>query len=162
MSKSIKIFLFIFFSAIVLTGCLSPGLKKTITVSPDYNLIISQQKFNVELADTPAKQVQGLSGRESLGESEGMLFILPETSTPGFWMLDMKFPIDIIWIKDQQIVDWVSAWPVSAGEQLPIYYPPQPVNQVLEIKAGYADKIGIQKGENITYSEDLDSFINMR
>jgi len=162
MSKAIKIFLFIFFTATILTGCLFSGLKKPISKIPDYNLTIGQQKFIVELVDTPAKQTQGLSGRKSLGEFEGMLFILPQPSLPGFWMLDMKFPIDIIWIKDQQIVGWVSAWPVPAGEQLPIYYPPESVDMVLELNAGSLDNLGIKIGDNIQFSEDLDSLLQIR
>ena len=58
-----------------------------------------------EVADDEAERKIGLSEKAYLGEDEGMLFVFPEkTSSAGFWMKDMKFPIDIVWINDDKVV----------------------------------------------------------
>src|SRR3989344_4633932 len=55
----------------------------------------------VELAQTPAAQQQGLSGRKSLGANQGMLFIFPQDEARQFWMKEMNFPLDIIWLNKE-------------------------------------------------------------
>ena len=50
------------------------------------------------VADTPEARQQGLSGRAGLGESEGMLFVFPKDGEYAFWMKDMRFSIDILWL----------------------------------------------------------------
>src|ERR671921_2143509 len=62
-------------------------------------------KINVSLAETPEQQAKGLSIKNTLNENEGMLFIFDTPKEYSFWMKDMKFPIDIIWISsDNKIV----------------------------------------------------------
>ncbi|MGN6351023.1 MAG: DUF192 domain-containing protein, partial [Candidatus Nitrosocosmicus sp.] len=52
----------------------------------------------VDLAITPDQQAKGLSIKNSLNDSEGMLFPFDKPGDYSFWMKDMKFPIDILWI----------------------------------------------------------------
>ena len=54
------------------------------------------------LSTTPDSQSKGLAIKDSLNENEGMLFIFESPQKYSFWMKDMKFPIDIIWINS----DW--------------------------------------------------------
>src|SRR3989344_6207881 len=56
------------------------------------------QDIKVEIADEAEEQIEGLSGREGLGENEGMLFVFENPGRYSFWMKDMNFPIDIIWL----------------------------------------------------------------
>ena len=64
-------------------------------------------------------------------------------------MPDMRFPLDIIWIKGNEIVGILeNVSPAGFGE-LEIYYPPEPVDKVLEINAGLADKLNIKIGDGI-------------
>jgi len=99
--------------------------------------VVQVLDLEIEIADTPEEHMQGLSGRKSLPENTGMLFIFDEPSRPGFWMKDMHFPIDIIWIDE----DWRI---VKIDENLsPENYPeildsPILVKYVLEVNAGYA------------------------
>jgi len=58
--------------------------------------------FYAEIADTLGERERGLSGKQSLGDDKGMLFIFEEETLPGFWMKDMKFPIDILWIDENK------------------------------------------------------------
>src|SRR4030042_2564613 len=61
---------------------------------------INGQKIFVEIADTPEKRSQGLSGRDNLSQNQGMLFIFNQPAIPSFWMKDMNFPLDFIWINN--------------------------------------------------------------
>src|SRR3989338_5042145 len=69
-----------------------------------FDIRISNVKIKAELADTPEKRALGLSGRETLGNDEGMLFVFDEPNTRQFWMKNMNFALDIIWIDENKKV----------------------------------------------------------
>jgi uncharacterized membrane protein (UPF0127 family) len=60
--------------------------------------------FKIELARTPEEQQKGLSNRASLPEDHGMLFLFDKPAPYGFWMKEMRFPLDIIFIKNKTVV----------------------------------------------------------
>jgi len=111
--------------------------------------------FRIEVADTIAKRTEGLSGREGLAEDEGMLFVFDSPMRYGFWMKGVKFPIDIIWIKDNKVVDLSENIQPEAGKpdsELKIYNPHEPVNKVLELRAGTVKKYGFRSGDSVEVS----------
>ncbi|MDP2432653.1 MAG: DUF192 domain-containing protein [Pseudomonadota bacterium] len=76
----------------------------------------------MEVAATPASRERGLSGHERLAPDSGMWFVLPEAGTTGFWMRGMRFPIDLIWVgQNQRVVD-VATLPVCRNCQVPPVY----------------------------------------
>ncbi|MBU0978673.1 MAG: prolipoprotein diacylglyceryl transferase family protein [Patescibacteria group bacterium] len=103
------------------------------------SLIINQQTMKVEIVNSPESIGQGLSGRTNLG-SDGMLFIFPAIKQANFWMKDMKFDLDLIWIAQGKIVGITPNVPhpdiSTPDSQLKIYTAPQPVDMVLEVPAG--------------------------
>ena len=111
-------------------------------------LSIDGTNISVEIADTDALQEQGLSDRDSLGANSGMLFAFPSDQRPEFWMKDMHFPLDIIWIDDSgKIVD-------ITQDILPDSYPstvsPKAlVRYVLEVNAGFASAHSILVGDSV-------------
>lgn len=110
------------------------------------------QGFLFEIANTPQAKQQGLSGRATLNENQGMLFPFSEPSTPGIWMKDMRFAIDIIWLSDTGLVLGVeeNVMPETYLENPPrVFYPPQPVSYVLEVRAGVARERGFLVGSVI-------------
>ncbi len=113
--------------------------------------------YYVELADDPAEQSRGLSGRQSLGENQGMLFTFPAKGRYGFWMHGMQFALDFIWIAGDRIVGAQQNVPVEPGVATPrIYYPPEDVDLVLEINAGEVARQNITVGERIeVFTEEL-------
>jgi uncharacterized protein len=104
-----------------------------------------------EIASTLSARTKGLSGRESLEEGEGMLFVFAVPDKYGFWMKEMNFPIDIIWIgEDKRIVHIKeSALPKSFPE---VFYPPLPALYVLETGAGFVDMHGVSVGDNTEFT----------
>ena len=117
------------------------------------SVIIAGNKIIIETAQTPKEKEQGLSGREYIPEDHGMLFIISPKSRSPFWMVDMKFPLDIIWISDNKIVQIdENAAPPKPGQkenELPLYKPPEPVDFVLEVNGGFTYKHKIMVGDTV-------------
>ncbi len=113
------------------------------------SVVIDDVKIKVEIADDAAEMAQGLSDRKSLGENHGMLFVFDKPGTPAFWMKDMNFPLDIIWIQGDTIVDIAPNLPPLAGDFVSTYSPRVPANYVLEVNAGFAEKHGIKIGDEV-------------
>jgi len=113
------------------------------------HVLIGEIKIDIEIADTPKLRAQGLSGKESLAEDTGMLFVFEEEGVYPFWMKGMNFPIDIIWIDENyQIVDITKN---AAPESYPqTFSPKKPIKYVLEIGAGLTDQYEIDTGEYIS------------
>lgn len=112
---------------------------------------IGDVSIKVEMANDSAKRQTGLGGRDSLAENTGMLFVFEKPLRPQFWMKNVKFPLDIIWIKNNIVVDIIknAAVPVPGvtDDALPRYVPNQEVDMVLEVNAGFVDSKGIKNGD---------------
>jgi uncharacterized membrane protein (UPF0127 family) len=126
----------------------------TFVTNPQKSVIISGIKIRVDIANTPTLQTKGLSGRESLAEDQGMLFVFSSEAKQFFWMKDMLFPIDIIWInKEKEIVYIDENTPVPEANtpdyKLPLYSSPKPVSYVLEVNADFCQKNNIKVGDNV-------------
>lgn len=142
-----RIFLvFILFLALVVVG----GLYKFLVpknLSGIKFVQIDSAAFELEIADTPAERMKGLSGRKNFPENKGMLFIFQSLGNYGFWMKDMQIPLDILWIKGDQLLGIDKN---IAATSTKIYYPPEMVDRVLEINAGLADKLGLKVGDMVS------------
>lgn len=112
---------------------------------------IHDQTIKVEVADSIDKRALGLGNRDSLADNQGMLFLFPDLSFPSIWMKGMRFPIDIIWLKDDQVVDLAAnVPPPRAGElRLESYTPKEQANQVLELNSGKAQNLNLKIGDTI-------------
>ncbi|MBU6427219.1 DUF192 domain-containing protein [Patescibacteria group bacterium] len=97
------------------------------------------------VSNNPAKRELGLSYRTSLPADAGMLFIFPSPGNYGFWMKDMNFPLDIVWVRSDRVVVGVerSVLPDTYPET---FYPPSQIQFVLELNAGESDRFGIAAG----------------
>ena len=145
MFKWVKIVLFIILLAVFILLGNKYGFDLNGTHSLE--LTLKGEKFVVEVADTPAERTQGLSGRDDLGMNEGMLFVFDKPGTHGFWMKDMKFPIDIIWISNDEVIYILSS--LNPDSYPTIFSPPKLVSQVLEVKAGTALRLNVVEGDKI-------------
>lgn len=107
---------------------------------------IAGHKINIEIADTDTARVQGLSGRNFLADDAGMAFLF---GTPGkytFWMKDMKFNLDFIWIKNGKIMEIT---PNVPNTSLQTYQPLELVDSVIEVNAGWVAKNNVKVGDSV-------------
>jgi len=103
----------------------------------------------IEVVETPADQQRGLGGRDHLRWNSGMLFVYPAPSHVTMWMKNMRFDIDIVWIRENRIVDMAWRARHAVPEPLPIYQPREPADSVLEVPAGYAEAHGWRIGDRV-------------
>jgi len=114
---------------------------KTKPQNQNPKLTINNTTISVEIKDTPETKKQGLSNREKLPQNQGVLFIFNQPAQYGFWMKDMLFNLDFIWIKDNKVVDLTENVPAPKNNQPPVSLKPKsPVNKVLEVNAGFIQK----------------------
>jgi len=103
----------------------------------------------VEQAETPKQWEKGLSSRSSLDGIDGMLFKFPRYHVPVFWMKDTLIPLDILWIKNGEIVEITPNVPIPTTDKLPTYSPQSSVDMVLELPAGFCETNNIQIGSTL-------------
>ena len=128
--------------------------------SEGFEVHIGGLVVEAEVASTAEERSQGLSGRSSLPDDGGMLFVFQEEGQPGFWMRAMRFPLDFIWIsRDGRVVDLTEDVPPPEpgvpDEELPFYRPDAPVLYVLEVNAGVIRQSGVQVGDVVTFKPDI-------
>jgi uncharacterized membrane protein (UPF0127 family) len=104
------------------------------------------QQFIMEVADTPAQQELGLGKRDSLAADYGMLFAFTSAGLRCFWMKDMRFPLDIIWIGSDKKIGHIEK-SLSPDTYPQSYCPQLAARYVIELNAGTADKLGLHDGD---------------
>ena len=140
MLKLLKIFILV----LLLTGCEAQFSMATKDIK------VKDTVIKVEIAETTAEQVKGLAGRAEICETCGMLFEYSDYQIRNFWMKGMQFPLDVIWILNDEIVGIEKNVQIldSAGVISRIKSP-RVVNRVLEVPAGLADQYGLEAGDKI-------------
>ncbi len=111
-------------------------------------IMIDEIELTVQLADTDHRRADGLMFQEELPYDEGMLFIFDNSEKRTFWMSNMLFSLDIIWIDSQRNVVHIdnSVPPCDTTETkaCPRYDSGgKEVKYVLEVTAGFVDKFNI-------------------
>ena len=107
--------------------------------------------IHVEIADTDASREQGLSDRASLPTNHGMLFVFDTPGQYGFWMKDMHFSLDMVWINADKTLAGVTK-NLLPSTYPSVFPPPNPIQYVLEINAGSADKFGLVSGAIVDFT----------
>lgn len=102
--------------------------------------------FEVEEAVSIGEREKGLSDRDSICRKCGMLFIFEKQDIYGFWMRNMRFDLDIVWIKDNKVLGIQEN---VKYDSLNTFYPKGKIDKVLEINSGEAKKCNIKEGENL-------------
>lgn len=115
------------------------------------NVKIGDTTFKLEKATTEAEREKGLSGRDSISNNSGMIFYFDKPDKHGIWMKNMKFPLDIAWLKAKQVVHFVeNAQPVTTSTP-PVYYPSSPADTVIEVKAGTLSQMGLNTCDKLSF-----------
>lgn len=114
-------------------------------------LHIGDVVLDVEIADTLSSRIQGLSGRTALSANTGLLFVFNKAGIHGFWMKDMLFPIDIIWINAEKKIVHIEE-NVLPSSYPKAFKPNEPALYVLEVSAGVSQLWNIQLGDAVKFS----------
>lgn len=112
---------------------------------------IDDHKFKLKVARSAKEKEIGLSEEKSLPKDYAMLFIFDKADYYSFWMKNMNFPIDIIFIRDGTIVTIYenAAVPKTAEEIPPIYQSKTSANSVLEINSGLSSEYDFKEGDRV-------------
>lgn len=146
---------------------LDPGVQRSNSIESlrsedyDHQLIsatIAGRPVQLLIVNQPTSISQGLSGKETIG-ADGMLFVLGDDQQTVFWMKDMRFDLDLVWLRDGQIVGISEQVPAPSPDtldgQLEVYPSEQPVDMVLEIPAGQSAVWGLQPGDLLVFDFQL-------
>lgn len=113
---------------------------------------IRNTTITVDVAVTDAQKQRGLGGRSSMAENSGMLFPYDHTEQFEYWMRDMLFPLDFVWINGKTVVDLSPNIPAPKQGEMPrIVKPKTAVDKVLELHAGSIERIGIATGDAVLF-----------
>ncbi|MBI2285395.1 DUF192 domain-containing protein [Candidatus Saccharibacteria bacterium] len=116
----------------------------------DKTVTIGSVQIKAEIVESPAEREQGLSGRPCIEANQGMLFVFDKPGRYPFWMKDMKFPIDIVWIAASRTVVGLDI------DVVPSTYPDafvseKPAQYVLELQANRAKDLEISLGTPVNF-----------
>jgi uncharacterized protein len=110
--------------------------------------------IHAELADTPQKRAEGLMYREQLAADRGMLFTFSQSQAWVFWMKNTKIPLDLIWMNEKkQIIHMEQSVPICTrtDDSCPQYRPNEDALYVLELAAGRAESLKLQRGSKLQF-----------
>lgn len=149
----IVILLIIIFTALYFATSKSPNFSLNLSSPKMSQLQIGNTTINVLVADNDNTRKRGLGGKEAVATNEGMLFVYPNLDKRIFWMKGVKFPLDFIWIRGNQVVDIIKNVPGVTKDQkdedLPRYTSKELVDKALEVAAGFVDSENIHVGDTI-------------
>ena len=113
-------------------------------------LVVGGKTFSVEIADNAITLERGLSLHPPIRDDEGMFFIFPKPYNYGFWMKEMLFPLDIVWIDpDFRIIYIEHSLATSTYPQS--FFPNGQALYVLEVNAGQMDALGVKIGDTVNF-----------
>jgi uncharacterized protein len=142
--KVLKVAILIFFFSGMLFFLTKNQKKVEIQVKDQY--------LEVWVSESEEERNKGLSNIDSIKNNEGMLFVFKEEIVPLFWMKDMNFPIDIIWINSEKEVVEITeeVYPETYPQT---FFPSVPIKYVLEVNSGWCSEKEIKKGDKLYYEK---------
>ena len=119
-------------------------------------LLPDHTELTLEIAESAPQLSKGLSGRASLDQNHGIIFLFEESAQHRFWMKEMEFPLDFIWLEGESIVELRAnvGDPLTVGKILDVV-PDAPFNRVIEVNAGTIKKHHLTIGQTI----NLDAYL---
>ena len=122
---------------------------------PRGTIMVGDKILEVQIADTEPRHVRGLMFQNELPFDQGMLFVFDEPRPKSMWMLNMQFPLDIIWFDEDGNI-------VSISKDVPPCQTPSEImacesdgatsrdaKYALEVTAGFVDEFEIDKNSKL-------------
>jgi uncharacterized protein len=110
---------------------------------------IAGRKFELEVAKTPQQQQIGLMYRTSLADNRGMLFVFASPQPTRFWMKNTLIPLDMIFLREGQVIAIETAVPPCKTTTCPTYGTDTAIDRVIELKSGTTAQIGLKVGDRV-------------
>jgi uncharacterized membrane protein (UPF0127 family) len=137
-------------STFVKVSMANPSLC-TAAYRHDLTIKIGDNYINAEVPENAQKKETGLSGRACIGPDQGMLFVFSKPDKYDFWMKDMKFPIDIVWLNENKMV--IDVTPELSPSTYPKTFTSKDLSKyVLELQAGRAQQLNIGEGTQLQFN----------
>lgn len=131
--------------------CTRPTIQVQMPINGFTDAILTTRDVSIAVssADTEEERSLGLSGTAVLPENAGKFFVFPQPGIYGFWMKDMNYGIDIIWLDSKLTIVGIEI--AVLPESYPtVVYPPSDILYVLEVPAGFSTIKGLKKGQSFT------------
>ncbi|HEX6977413.1 MAG TPA: DUF192 domain-containing protein [Patescibacteria group bacterium] len=143
-----------------ITGVGIPAPTSTSAL-PSTNLktiSVGGTSIKVAVAKSEDEKRKGLSGVSLMAQDQGMIFDYKDQGLrPAFWMKDMLFPLDFIWIKAGKVIEVTTnvsqPVPGTRDADLKIYLPKESVDYILEVNSGFVGKNNIKVGTTVDTSQ---------
>ncbi len=113
-------------------------------------VLFKNKTYTLFIADTEEKRSKGLSDIPSIKSNEGMLFTFEKPDYYFFWMKDMKFPLDFIFINQNKVVNIFEN--ISPSPYLNSFTSSEKADKVIELNSGEIKKSPIQKGDTVSFT----------
>lgn len=111
------------------------------------------KEIPIEIADGPILWQRGLTNKEDIPFESGMFYIFPRIAMAGFWMKNVRFPLDIAFLNSKKEVINIQTM-MLCTDRCPMYYCPQFYRYALETKAGFFERFQFNEGCKINYTYD--------
>ena len=118
---------------------------------PRGTIKIDNVVLEVQIADTDPRRTRGLMFQDELPFDEGMLFVFDSMGNRSIWMLNMQFPLDIIWFDDQgKVIHIEKEVPICKTAVETVTCPSydgkgKKAQYVLEVTTGFVNRFGINE-----------------
>jgi uncharacterized membrane protein (UPF0127 family) len=121
--------------------------EQTLPISAQ--AVFKDRAIALEVAKTPQQQALGLMYRTTLAADRGMLFPFQPPQTVSFWMKNVRFPLDMIFLRNGVVQDIAASVPPCTNEPCSTYGPKVPIDQVIELRGGRAAELGLKVGDRV-------------
>lgn len=110
---------------------------------------IKNESFTLFIADSEEKRNKGLSQLSKIKDTEGMLFTFSKLDYYFFWMKDMQFPLDFIFVNRNTVVSVLNN--IEPGTYPQAFSSPYLFDKAIELSAGQVKDLNLQPGETISF-----------
>ena len=119
------------------------------------NVMVNGVPLVADVAITGDQRSKGLAVKDTLAENESMLFVFSKANDYSFWMKNMKFPIDIIWLgTDRYVIHIEHSLEPCESDACPSYTPDDKAQYVLETVAGFAKKYNVTENTIVEFDPE--------
>jgi len=112
-------------------------------------VILNNQTFTLEIAQTFKEKQQGLMYRKELPENQGMIFVYNYESPKSFWMKNTLIPLDLIFINSSDYITDIKENFQPCIKNPCETYSSNPAQNIIEINAGLVDELELEIGDKI-------------